>query len=259
MEHELTGNPVRRALLERKLTLGTWMQLGHPGVAEVFSRAGFAWAAADMEHTDISVEAFAALARGLGGSTLPFARVRENDTLTIRQVLDAGAAGVIVPLVNTADEARRAVAAAKYPPEGVRGFAFCRANGWGADFDAYAAQANRDTAVVVMIESRQAVENIDAILDVGGVDGVFIGPYDMSGSYGVPGQTGHRLVQDACSAVAGACARHGKSAGIHIVLPDEKAVESAIARGFTFIALGMDTVFLASGARAALAAARKDG
>lgn len=244
-------NPVRRALLGRRPTLGTWIQAGHPVVAEVFSAAGFDWIAADMEHTDISVEGFSALARAMAPAR-PFARVKENDVLAIRQVLDAGAEGVIVPLVNTADEARRAVEAAKYPPEGVRGFAFCRANRWGADFDRYAEEANRDVAVVVMAESRQAVENIDAILDVEGVDGVFIGPYDMSGSYGVAGQTGHPLVRDACAAVSAACARRGKSAGIHIVKPGPGAVRDALAGGFTFIALGMDTVFLAEGAAAVL-------
>ena len=254
MQAEVTQNPVRMALLERKLSLGTWIQAGHPAVAEIFAGSGFAWIAADMEHTGISVEGFANLARAAGNVPM-LSRVRENDTLAIRQVLDAGAMGVIVPLVNSAVEARRAVAAAKYPPQGVRGFAFCRANGWGRDFDRYAADANRDVAVVVMIESKQAVDSIDEILAVEGVDGVFIGPYDMSGSYGVTGQTGHRLVQDACAAVSDACRRAGKSAGIHVVKPTPQAIEGAIAQGFTFIALGMDTVFLAEGAAAVLSQA----
>lgn len=255
MQTDVTNNPVRQALLNRKLTLGTWIQAGHPVVAEIFAGAGFNWIAADMEHTDISVEGFANLARAAGAVPM-LSRVRENDTLAIRQVLDAGAMGVIVPLVNSAEEARRAVAAAKYPPQGVRGFAFCRANGWGREFDRYAHQANGDVAVVVMIESKQAVEAIDEILTVDGVDGVFIGPYDMSGSYGVVGQTGHELVRDACATVSEACKRAGKSAGIHVVKPTAEAIGTAIYQGFTFIALGMDTVFLMEGAAAVLSQAK---
>jgi len=245
----VSDNAVKRALLERRVTLGTWIQIGHPAVAEVLADAGFDWIAADMEHTDIDNATFAALARGMHGrGVTALVRVRENDTLAIRQVLDLGAQGVIVPLAHTADDAERAVRAAKYPPRGVRGYCFSRMNGWGKGFDAYAASANDDVAVVVMIESKQGVENIDAILAVDGVDGVFIGPYDLSGSYGVPGQTGDDLVQAGCRRVAEACRKAGKAAGLHVVLPDPAAVEQAVSDGFTFIALGVDTVFLRGGA-----------
>jgi len=245
----VSNNPTRRALLERRLTLGTWIQIGHPAVAEVLAGAGFDWIGADMEHTDIDNAAFAALARGMHGRGVTLlARVRENDTLAIRQVLDLGAQGVIVPMVHTADDAERAVRAAKYPPRGVRGYCFSRMNNWGKEFDAYAAEANDDTIVVVMIESREGVENIDAILAVDGVDGVFVGPYDLSGSCGVPGQTDHDLVQAGCRRVAETCRHTGKAAGLHVVLPDPAAVEQAVSVGFTFIALGVDTVFLRGGA-----------
>lgn len=178
---------------------------------------------------------------------MPFVRVRENDTLCIRQALDAGASGVIVPLVDTAEDARRAVAAAKYPPAGVRGFAFCRANGYGRDFEHYVRRANDDTMVVVMIESREAVENIEAIMAVPGVDGAFIGPYDLSGSYNVPGETSHPLVLEARQKVIEACEDSGKAAGIHIVKPDQEALAEVQGDGFTFVAFGGDTIFLRGG------------
>lgn len=247
---------VRRALLERRLSIGTWIQAGHPTVAEALATAGFDWIAADCEHTDIGPREFAQLARAMQGKAAPLARVRENNTLAIRQMLDMGAHGVIVPLINNADEARSAVAAAKYPPEGVRGFAFCRANDWGAAFDDYVISANDDVAVVAMIESKQAVENIDEILAVNGVDGVFIGPYDMSGSYGIPGQTNHDTIRSACLRVAEACASAGKAAGIHVVIPTAEAIAEAVNDGFTFVAVGVDTIFLNEGARSALAAVR---
>lgn len=249
---------VRKALLERRVSFGTWMQVGHPAVAEVLSETGFEWIAADMEHTDIDNAAFANLARGMyGRGVAPLARVRENDTLAIRQVLDLGACGVIVPLVHTAAEAERAVAAAKYPPRGNRGYCFSRMNGWGKNFEDYAAEADRETAVVVMIESLQGVENVDSILAVDGVDGVFVGPYDLSGSCGVPGRTSHPQVCAACEQVVRACARVGKAAGLHVVVPDRRSVAKAIEDGFTFLALGVDTVFLARGAADALAGARR--
>lgn len=244
---------VRQALLERRLTLGTWIQIGHPSVAEILAEANFDWIAADMEHTDIDNAAFANLARAMHGrGCAPLVRVRENDTLAIRQVLDLGAQGVIVPLVHTAEDAERAVAAAKYPPRGVRGYCFSRMNDWGKDFDAYAARANDEIAVIVMIESREGVANIDAILAVDGVDGVFIGPYDLSGSYGVPGQTGHDLVRAGCRRVCDACRTAGKAAGLHVVIPTAEAIGKAQADGYTFLVLGVDIVFLRGGAADAL-------
>jgi 2-keto-3-deoxy-L-rhamnonate aldolase RhmA len=251
----MSNNTIRQALLERRLTLGTWIQIGHPAVAEVLAEAEFDWIAADMEHTDIDNAAFANLARAMHGrGVAPLARVRENDTLVIRQALDLGAQGVIVPLVHTPEDAERAVAAAKYPPRGVRGYCFSRMNDWGKDFDAYAAQANDDIAVVVMIESKRGVENIDAILAVDGVDGVFIGPYDLSGSCGVPGQTGHEQVLAGCQRVLDACQAAGKAAGLHVVIPTAEAIGKAQADGYTFLALGVDSVFLRRGAADALAA-----
>jgi 2-keto-3-deoxy-L-rhamnonate aldolase RhmA len=248
-----TKNKVKKALLERKVTLGAWIQTGSTVAAEVFANAGFDWIAADIEHTDIDISKFQDIARGMyGRGALPMARVRENDTLAIRQVLDTDAQGVIVPFVNSQEQAKKAVQAAKYPPDGIRGFAFCRANNWGTDFESYVKSANNDIAVVVMIESREAVEKIDEILEVKGVDGIFIGPYDMSGSYGITGQTSNPIIREACVKISKACEKYGKSAGIHIVIPIKKAVDE----GFTFIALGIDTVFLDQAARKAIQAAK---
>jgi 2-keto-3-deoxy-L-rhamnonate aldolase RhmA len=246
-------NKIKEALLTRKITIGTWVQINHPAVAEILGNCDYDWIAADCEHTDIDIEGFSQIARGLyGRGPEPFARVRENDVLAIRQVLDAGARGVIVPLVGCAEEAQSAVAAAKFPPEGIRGFSFCRGNNYGIDFDEYACQANQEIAVVVMIESKEAVDNIDEILDVDGVDGVFIGPYDLSGSYGIPGNTYHSLVQEGCRKVLRACQKAEKSAGLHVVIPTSENIEQALNDGFTFIAVGADIVFLDQASRNAL-------
>ncbi|MHC4123785.1 MAG: HpcH/HpaI aldolase family protein, partial [Planctomycetota bacterium] len=168
------------------------------------------------------------------------------------QVLDAGAKGVIVPLIGNAEQAEKAVAAAKYPPAGIRGFCFSRSNEYGVKFDEYAVAANDDVAVVVMIESKDAAENINEILAVDGVDGVFIGPYDLSGSHNIPGKTDDPLVQDDCRKVLDACEKAGKSAGLHVVIPTKDNIRKALADGFTFIAIGADIVFLNQASRKAL-------
>jgi 2-dehydro-3-deoxyglucarate aldolase len=252
-----SSNPVRQALLERRLCIGTWIQVGHPAVAEVLAEAGFAWIAVDCEHTDIGLESLGAVLRGMQGRpVVPFVRARENDTLAIRQALDLGARGVIVPLINTAEEAEAAVRAAKYPPRGERGYGFCRANDHGSRFGEYVKTANEDVAVVVMIESRLGVENIESILEVDGVDGIFLGPYDLSGSYGVPGDIEGPAVEAAGQRVKDMCRKHGKSSGLHVVKPTENNIRHAIDSGFTFLALGIDTVFMDQAARLALQTAK---
>lgn len=243
---------IREKIKNKELVVGTWIQTGSPVAAEIMAECGFDFIAADMEHTDISNECFYHIARSLGGKTAPLARVKSNNTISIRQVLDGGASGVIVPLINNAKEAEMAVAAAKYPPVGVRGFAYVRANSWGMEFDEYAKTANDEIAVIAMIETMQAVENINEILSVDGIDAVFIGPYDLSGSYGVAGQTCHRLVTDGMNRVLEACKTKGIAAGQHIVLPTQQNISAAIEQGYTFLALGMDTVFITSGAKSCI-------
>lgn len=242
---------LRQKILNGEIVTGMWSQSGNPVIAEIMADYGHDFIAADMEHGDMNEEAFAHFARAVRGRCAPFARVRENDTIAIRRLLDCGASGIIVPLVNNAEDAKNAVSAAKYPPVGVRGFAFVRANNWGKDFDEYAGTANDNIAIIVMIETKEAVENIDLILSVDGVDGVLVGPYDMSGSYGVAGQTNHPLVEKAKERVLDSCKKYNKAAGQHIVTMTNTNVKEAIEQGYTFLALGMDTVFAADGARKA--------
>lgn len=247
----MTSSPFRQALLQRRVTIGTWLQINNPTAAEVLANAGYEWIAIDIEHTDIDIVSLTALLRGMyGRGAAPIARVTTNDVIEIRRALDVGAAGVLVPFVSTADQARRAVAAARYPPQGVRGFSFCRANNWGVDFASEAQSANDNVAVVIMIESKEGVQNIEEIAAVDGLDAVFIGPYDLSGSYGIPGQIQASVVRDACRRVIEACRQADKSVGLLVVRPTPEAVRQALEDGFTLICVGIDTVFLDEGARA---------
>lgn len=246
-------NPVRQALINRKPTIGSWIQIGHEASAEILADIGFDWIAVDCEHTDIDIDTLSRLLRGMyGRRAVPIVRVKSNDTLAIRQALDLGAMGVIVPLINNAEEAQRSVAAAKYPPEGIRGYCYARMNNYGEDFEDYAESANDNISVVAMIETKEGIKNIKEILDIKGLDGVFIGPYDLSGSYGVPGQTTHPLVVEARQKVLSACEETGKSAGLHVVRPSLETISTSMEEGFTFIALGVDVVFLKEAAKESL-------
>ncbi len=238
-------NAFRQALLDRRLTFGSWIQMAHGASAEILAHAGYQWLCVDCEHSDIHMAELVSLARAILPYGTPcLARVESCDTLAIRRALDMGVTGVFVPMVDTPQQAMQAMAAAKYPPQGVRGHAYHRGNQWGADFDGYARHANDQVAVVVMIESRLAVRNIDAIMAVEGVDAAFVGPYDMSGSYGCPGQTSSPAILEACGQVVAACRRAGKTAGLHVVIPTDASIRQAVDAGFTLIALGSDAIFM---------------
>lgn len=245
---------LKGALRDRRVTIGSWIQLGHPALAEILAHAGYDWLVVDMEHSDIDLATFTNLARGMfGRRAAPLVRVPENDMLSIRLAFDQGAAGVIVPMVDTPQQAREAVAASKYPPIGRRGFAAPRCNEYGAEAAQYNAEANQRTCVIVMIETKEAVENCREIVAVEGVDGVLIGTFDLSGSLGVTGETEHPRVLQAQRTVLEACTREGKSAGIHVVFPTTDRVRGAVDGGFTFLAVGVDHVFLRERATEALA------
>lgn len=249
-------NKLRKALLAREKSLGAWMQIGHGGVAEILARAGFDWVCVDLEHGAIDLETMTGIFRTLAGfDCVPVARLPLNDPIWIHRTLDAGARGLIIPMVKTAAEAEAALREAKYPPRGTRGFGYSRANMHGMDFADYIATANDEIAMVMQIEHKDAIANLDAILDVPGVDGLFIGPLDLSGSMGITGQMEHPDMVAALNTYREACRRHNTSAGMHIVRPNEQNTAQALDAGYTLIALGLDNVFLDDMSRACLKAA----
>jgi 2-dehydro-3-deoxyglucarate aldolase len=251
------NNPFRKALLDRTPTFGAWMQIGHPAPAEIFGRLGFNWICVDLEHGAVGVETMTNVFRTIDAyGSVPVARLPYADTIWIKRALDAGARGLIIPMVNSAEIAGRAMLQAKYPPLGERGYGYSRANLHGIDFSEYIRTANEEIAVVMQIEHRDGINGIDAILDVPAVDGAFIGPLDLSGSYGKTGQLDCPEMIDALSRFRRACSAHRKAAGMHIVHPAAENIEAAISDGYSMIALGLDNVFLAGAARDALNLAR---
>jgi 2-keto-3-deoxy-L-rhamnonate aldolase RhmA len=247
----------REALRGGEALLGGWLQIAHPAPAEIHARLGFDWVCVDLEHGAISIESMAEIFRAISGSNcVPVARVPANDPVWIHRTLDAGARGLIVPMVNSVEAAELAVREARFPPLGARGFGYCRANVHGIDFAEYARLANGEIAVILQIEHVKAIENLDAIAGVEGVDGLLIGPYDLSGSLGVVGQLDHPRMLECLERFRSVCQQAGVAAGMHLVRPTRESVQCAIAEGYTLLALGLDTVFIETAARSALESAR---
>jgi 2-dehydro-3-deoxyglucarate aldolase len=243
----------KKKLRNGQLTLGGWVMIGHPSVAEIYAGEGFDWICVDMEHTSIDAQTFQQVGLGVKGSGCDlFARLHSCDPVQAKLVLDAGANGIIVPMINSGQAAAAAVAMAKFPPEGDRGASLCRASDFGRRFDSYFHDHNEKVCVIVMLEHIEAVKNVDEILSVPGVDGTFIGPYDLSSSMGLAGQLDHPDVQAAQKKLLEACKAHKIPAGLHVVPVEAERVAKRVEEGYTFIACGADTQFLIHGCQAIL-------
>ena len=245
---------LRTALREGRPVFGSWLQFGHPGIAEIMAKAGFDWIGIDLEHSAIDLATAFSLIQVIdlaGGA--PLVRLSGNDAVQAKHVMDAGAWGVIVPSVQSAAEARQAVAAVKYPPEGRRGVGLGRAHGYGARFSEYLQECAEGSIVIPMIEQKEGVDRVEEILAVDGVDAVFIGPYDLSASYAVTGELDHPLVKNAMRRVVEAARASGKVAGIHVVHPPVSQVADRLAEGFRLIAYGGDMLVLGAAMRQAAA------
>lgn len=229
---------------------GGWIMTGNPAVAEIMAGEGFDFLGVDMEHTPTNVGDFYRIALAIKGSGCDLlARLPACDPTLAKQVLDMGAAGIIVPSVNSPAQAAQAVAIAKFPPEGSRGVSLCRATGYGREFNQYFANHNGETIVVIMLEHIQALPHADAILATPGIDAVLIGPYDLSASMNLAGKIDHPEVRAAQQAIHDACSRRAVPAGIHVLAQDQQEVRRRVKAGFRFVVCGIDTLFIREGCR----------
>lgn len=195
-------NPVKQKLQAGQKTAGAWLQIGSSMTAEIISQAGFDWLMIDMEHAPVDFMTLVSQMPAMTGGATPLVRAPWNDFVTIKRILDAGAYGLLVPYVNTRQEAEAAVKACKYPPEGIRGTAGSpRAAGYGQNVSNYLPYANEQILILTAVETAEAVENLDDILVVPGLDGIFIGPMDLSTSMGHMGNPGHPDVQAAIETI----------------------------------------------------------
>lgn len=248
----MLAEKIKEKLKNGEPSIGSWTSMAHTSIAEILAMAGYDWVVVDTEHSAIDVSEVLRLIMAIEQrGSIPLVRLAYVDPIQAKAVLDSGAAGVIVPMVNTRAEAELAVQMTKYPPLGTRGVGLARAHGYGQNFNEYVERANKDSLLILQIEHIDAVNNIEEILSVPGIDGTFIGPYDLSMSLGLPGQLNHPDVVNAKNKVLEATLRHGLSAGIHLVHPDTAAddCKKMIELGFRFIAVGTDLLFLGDSAR----------
>lgn len=248
-------NRTKRLLQNGKSACGSWVSLANPLAAELMGIAGFDWLLIDMEHGtgDYQTLALQVMAINAAGETTPVVRVQSNDPVAIKRVLDVGAAGIMVPGVKTAEEAKLAVAATRYAPEGIRSVAATRVNAYSIN-KSFMDKANKNIAVFIQIETAEAVENIEDILDVTGIDVIFIGPNDLAAALGHRGDRDHPTVQCAIKKVEDATKRRGISLGS--VSRDKASAAELLERGYGALSVMGDTAFILAGARQHIAAVR---
>ena len=250
---------IRSKLSERELFLGMPVLFADPMVSEVAIEAGYDFIFIDMEHSPFTLQtALAHLVAMRGTDTAAFIRVPWADPVQIKPIIELHPAGIIVPMVCTAEEAATAVAACKYPPKGIRGFAPCRGVGFGAMSTAeYLENADEQTLVIVQVEHIKAVENLDAILATPGIDTILIGPYDLSGSMGVLGQITHPKVVAVIEQVVARTVEAGIPIGLAGCPQD--AMAGWVEKGISWFSLAGDYGLLYQGAKAQLDEARSIG
>ena len=241
-----------RARLKRGDTLlGTMVTLASPSAAEILSGIGFDWLFVDGEHGPLETGDLLGILQAIGGRTASLVRVPEGNEVAIKKVLDLGADGVIVPQVNTAQQAADVVRFARYAPHGARGVGLARAHGYGLSFQDYMDTANDRVSVIVQAEHAKAVENIESIVKVPGVDAVLLGPYDLSASLGQTGKLDHSAVVSAIDRITSVCPAAGMPLGYFGVTAS--AVKPFLGRGYTLIVAGVDTLLLGGAAKRMLA------
>ncbi len=224
-----------------RASLGSWITLAHPAIAEIMAKAGFEWLVVDLEHSVITIREAEELIRVIELCDVkPYVRLTANDPHQIKRVMDAGAGGIIVPMVKSANDVRKAAEAMFYPPKGMRGVGLARAQCYGAGFETYVKkQAGLD--LIAQIEHVDAVENLEEILANPDLTGYIVGPYDLSGSMGIPGNFEDKGFKDALEKIQLVARRYPAiKRGIHLVEPDPLKLESLISAQYNFIAYSLD-------------------
>jgi 2-dehydro-3-deoxyglucarate aldolase len=236
-------NKLKEKLKNNEITFGAWMQIPSPAIAEILSSAGFDWICVDLEHGSIDIETMVGIFRAIEQSDcVPVVRIPKNDYVWIHRSLDAGAKGIIIPMIKSAEEAEFAIQECKYPPFGKRSFGYSRSNKYGANFENSIHTANDEISIILQIEHYDAIKNIDKIFSVEGFDATLIGPLDLRGS--LPGHVNIEGYVGILENYLRKCRQFKINAGEHIVRPNESNIKKSIMNEYKFVALGTDAVFL---------------
>jgi 2-dehydro-3-deoxyglucarate aldolase len=237
-----------RKKLSQGVSYGTWVTIGNPDVSDILQGLPFDWLVFDMEHSPVSAETVSHMIQVLDEAKVsPLVRVGANDQYLIKVALDMGAHGVVVPLVNTREDAEAAVRYCRYPPVGVRGVAPRKAADYGLSAAEYLRKANEETLLLVQVETLEALKNLDAILGVKGVDIAFVGPTDLTMSLGLLDDRSNPRILEEMQTVVKKCQEYGKIPGTMALTPDEAKRDASM--GFRFISLASDVRHLTEGAR----------
>ena len=241
---------LKNKLKNNKLTLGSWITIGHPSIVDIMSSAGFEWLVVDIEHTSIDLTTAHNLIATIQANNMKaLVRVSKNEEVIIKRILDMGADGIVVPMIKSKIDAIEAINYAKYPPIGKRGVGLFRAQKYGLGFNEYKNWVNEELVIIAQIEHIEAVNNIEEIITTDGIDGVIIGPYDLSGSMGHPGEYNRPDVKDAIDKVIKSCKKNNVPSGFHVIESNPEKLQQRIDEGCTFLAYSLDFFFLGDCAR----------
>lgn len=235
------ASALRQRFRSRSRAYGAWLSIGSAEVASIFAAAKGHFVGIDLEHTTIDLPTTQMIIRSCHEhrrAALP--RIFPGDLQQARRLLDAGADGLIVPQVSVREQIQSVADCMRYPPLGKRGFGVAAAHRYGRGFEEYVRAANESLSLMIQVETSEGVANIEKLASHPAVDAVMIGPYDLSGSLGIPGRLKDKRVVEACNRVIKACERQGISCGMHLVYPNVDEVREHLARGFTFLVLGSD-------------------
>ena len=243
-------SPLKEKLLTRKLSIGSWLTIPHQSVVEILGTANFEWLAIDIEHAAIDFETVFNLIGHIQGNEMQaLVRVSKNEEVVIKRVLDSGADGVIIPMIKNREDALKAINFTKYPPEGKRGVGLNRAQKYGTAFKSYSDWVKNNIVLIAQIEHIDAVKNLEEILSVEGIDGIIVGPYDLSASMGFPGEYDREDVKEALSQIDVICKKMNKSLGFHVIESDHNKVLDKVEKNYSFLAFSLDFFFLGDKAR----------
>jgi 2-dehydro-3-deoxyglucarate aldolase len=238
-------NKVLEKINKGKYSLGGWVMTKSVTSAEILAQSGFDWVCIDAEHSAVSKETASNIIRAieLHGAE-PFVRISLNDEVEIKKYLDIGAKGIIVPMIKSYEEVKRAVSYIKYPPAGNRSYALSRCTGYGEYADEYFKYFNDNIFTAIMIEHIDAISDLDQIFSNKEIDAVLVGPYDLSGSMHIPGQFGNPKFMEVLDHIYSKAKEHNVTMGFHEVHPTKENINALIEQGYKFIACGIDTLFL---------------
>jgi len=241
---------LKKKLRNKELTIGSWLTIPHQAIVEILGSAGFEWLTIDIEHSPISIETVMNLIGHIQGNGMQaLVRVSKNEEVVIKRVLDAGADGIIIPMINSKEDAIKAVNYVKYPPQGKRGVGLNRAQKYGTAFKTYKDWVQNEVVIIAQIEHIEAVNNLDEILAVRDIDGIIVGPYDLSASMGYPGEYERGDVKEALNKINEITKKSNKPLGFHVIDSNHSTTIEKIKKGYSFLAFSLDFFFLGDKAR----------